>query len=257
MSKFVDGRLGALPKGCLPKTRVCRKCLKRKFIRYFLKPKGGAFLTCATCRKVPKKTKICSKCKKRRPLRFFRQRPGRPTGQITSRCRDCSSADHNAYHKRRYREDPTYREACRKRREEWWKNAVVTGHPYVEKVRERRKAHARKYSKENRAAHNAYKRERYARDPRFRELIRTYRHNRRARVMKGGGKHTPEEWEALKAKYGYACLDCGKVEPKIKLVRDHVNPIVRGGSNDISNIQPLCRPCNAKKQDDATDFRKY
>lgn len=61
------------------------------------------------------------------------------------------------------------------------------------------------------------------------------------------GKHTLKQWEALKAKCGYKCQHCGKKEPQVKLTRDHIVPISRGGSNDISNIQPLCKKCNSSK----------
>ena len=37
---------------------------------------------------------------------------------------------------------------------------------------------------------------------------------------------------------------CQQIKP---LTVDHVVPISKGGSNDISNIQPLCCNCNSKK----------
>jgi 5-methylcytosine-specific restriction endonuclease McrA len=67
---------------------------------------------------------------------------------------------------------------------------------------------------------------------------------RRYRAMGVGGKHTLEEWEALKRKYLFRCAICKKRKP---LTRDHMIPITKGGTNDISNIQPLCRQCNSRK----------
>jgi len=32
--------------------------------------------------------------------------------------------------------------------------------------------------------------------------------------------------------------------------------VTRGGSNDVSNLQPLCRPCNSKKHTRTVDYRK-
>lgn len=69
----------------------------------------------------------------------------------------------------------------------------------------------------------------------------------RARKNINGGSHTIGEWETLKAQYNYTCLSCGKREPHIKLTKDHIIPISKGGSNNIENIQPLCQPCNSSK----------
>ena len=33
------------------------------------------------------------------------------------------------------------------------------------------------------------------------------------------------------------------------LTRDHIYPISKGGKGDITNIQPMCSVCNAKKSD--------
>ena len=65
--------------------------------------------------------------------------------------------------------------------------------------------------------------------------------------MENAGSYLKKEWEELKEKYGFMCLACEKIEPEIKLSVDHIIPLVKGGTNLIANIQPLCRRCNAKK----------
>lgn len=75
---------------------------------------------------------------------------------------------------------------------------------------------------------------------------------RRAIKAKAKGSFTAEEFSELCKKYRNKCLCCGK---KKKLTADHVVPLSKGGSNDISNIQPLCNSCNSKKGTKTIDYR--
>jgi predicted restriction endonuclease len=50
--------------------------------------------------------------------------------------------------------------------------------------------------------------------------------------------------EKVLAKTGGKCAACGT---KKNIVVDHIKPVSNGGSNELSNLQPLCGKCNSKK----------
>lgn len=81
-------------------------------------------------------------------------------------------------------------------------------------------------------------------DPEY--IIWQKRHNQHLK-RNAQGSYTKEEWVALKVKYNHQCVQCGIPDTESKLSVDHIIPLSRGGTNDISNIQPLCLPCNMKK----------
>ena len=75
-----------------------------------------------------------------------------------------------------------------------------------------------------------------------------YKRKRRNLKHNATGSHTLGEWETLKAQYNWTCPACRRREPEVKLSEDHIIPLSKGGSDNIENIQPLCRNCNSKKQ---------
>lgn len=85
-----------------------------------------------------------------------------------------------------------------------------------------------------------------------------YQGKNRERVIKlrgVSGTHTKLEWAQVKASQNYKCLCCGRSEPDIELTKDHVIPLAKGGTDNIENIQGLCRNCNSKKAVQEIDYR--
>jgi 5-methylcytosine-specific restriction endonuclease McrA len=76
---------------------------------------------------------------------------------------------------------------------------------------------------------------------------------RRAARHASRGSFTAQEFRELCERYGNKCLACGDTETVLEA--DHVVPLTEGGSDTISNIQPLCGSCNRKKFVTIIDYR--
>lgn len=96
---------------------------------------------------------------------------------------------------------------------------------------------------------NAYRKAHYEAN---REKYYAYLSKRKAKKAGGGGSHSAEAWRQMLDLFGHKCLCCSKTQ---NLTRDHVQPLSLGGSDDIANLQVLCRRCNKSKYTRRTDFR--
>jgi len=69
---------------------------------------------------------------------------------------------------------------------------------------------------------------------------------RKLRELNAPGTHTKEDWEGVKKFFGYQCAmddhNCSG-----SLTKDHIQPLIMGGSNGVENLQPLCRWHNTQK----------
>lgn len=58
----------------------------------------------------------------------------------------------------------------------------------------------------------------------------------------------------------FTCQYCGAKAPDVLLECDHINPVSKGGTNDIINLVTACKGCNggkgARKLDDASEIEK-
>lgn len=84
------------------------------------------------------------------------------------------------------------------------------------------------------------------------EVVSVKRSERLALARKLG-THTREEFQEMVNFFEGCCVKCG-IDGDI--VKDHIVPIYQGGSDSISNLQPLCSKCNGGKGPDFTDHRR-
>lgn len=77
-------------------------------------------------------------------------------------------------------------------------------------------------------------------------------HKRRALKLGNGGTHTPEQLQDLLILQEYRCAYCGASLLE-KRHLDHIVPLTRGGSNDISNLAYTCPRCNLSKNNKTLD----
>ncbi len=131
-----------------------------------------------------------------------------------------------------------------------------------QKLREQHKqyyeTHKEEFIKNQMAYYRKHKQNKSNYDRVYRKLHsaeRSFSSNaRRVKKLNAGGLHTLEQWEKLKEQFDFTCPACGGKEPEIKLTRDHIVPIIKNGTDNIDNIQPLCRNCNSSKK---TRIKKY
>lgn len=58
-----------------------------------------------------------------------------------------------------------------------------------------------------------------------------------------------EDWKTLLARFRFRCVYCGTAITKKNRSLDHKIPLVRGGTNELSNLVPSCLRCNQQKHD--------
>ncbi len=207
--------------------------------------------------------KLCSRCGQVKPLAEFAPDKRASDGRVSA-CRECEAQRVHEYYVAHpgmnakisrefyYRNREARLEACREYRAE---------HPHQSPAK---RAYQKRYYQEHKgqiaAYHRAYaethreqilaRRKAYA--VAHPERLRARCRQRYATKMGAVGSHSATEWEAVRDYWG-RCLACGTTTQP--LCEDHVVPLYRGGADDISNIQPLCRVCNASKGTKTIDYR--
>lgn len=79
------------------------------------------------------------------------------------------------------------------------------------------------------------------------ETSRSAARNRRARIAACEGSHTAQDIQKIGSTQRWRCACCKVNLKKVGYHVDHIDPISAGGSNDKTNLQLLCAPCNQSK----------
>lgn len=83
------------------------------------------------------------------------------------------------------------------------------------------------------------------------DLLSSFAFVTRKRSHSKSGRPYCAEWRAIREKIfardRYVCVYCGESPEYLEC--DHVIPISRGGTNDLSNLATACMPCNRSKSD--------
>lgn len=111
-----------------------------------------------------------------------------------------------------------------------------------------RKEYKQNWQKENGDKRSVYSHRYYMKN---RERYAGHRHNRRV-LDAAAGEFDWVGWKELCDTLGNKCLACGKKEVTV----DHIVPVSKGGSNKLSNLQPLCFSCNASKGAKVMNYRE-
>lgn len=209
-------------------------------------------------------SKPCIKCNLIKPLSEYGNRRASPDG-LQFRCRSCRSEQHDDYYAKnrdkelaravKNREDNP--EICKARIKDWQsrnKGRVRENNAaWVKANPEKALAKSKRWKDKSKPHLKEYKKKYAEKNP---DANKVWVATRRARKLKAGGKHTAKDIRDLYQAQDAKCVYCS-----ISLANgyqvDHIVALSRGGSNDKSNIQLLCQPCNsAKWAKDPEEFKR-
>lgn len=198
--------------------------------------------------------KTCKKCTETKSFEQFPKQARNRDG-LSGTCRDCENANRLAWSKA----NPEKRKATLDRYKEAHPDSIKNSKiKYYDSNRDLiidkskkwkldnpqkvSESGARRYAK-NKERILAMNKKWNAENP---EKMKVYCHTRRARIRGAGGSYSVDQIDSLFIKQHGSCPVCKKKLGKSFHI-DHIQPITRGGSNSIENIQLLHPKCNQEK----------
>jgi 5-methylcytosine-specific restriction endonuclease McrA len=199
--------------------------------------------------------KMCAKCKIEKPWSafFLRKKWNRPYAY----CRSCQKIVGNISRKKHkdtrrlyYIKNKEKLDFARKRWREKNMELVRISNRQSYHRNSQKKLLKQKIQRRNNPEHRRMIEKKYDNSAKGKLRARNNEFKRRIREknISYAGKFSLFEWENLLIKFKYKCQLCfvnfsARDGPTI----DHIIPISKGGTNEITNIQPLCRSCNSRK----------
>lgn len=189
-------------------------------------------------------TRTCTRCAVSKTLdAYYVVKSGRQKGSLYTVCKACKNAQGAKWAENN-------REKCVEYVQKWRSQNLEASRKITRDHAIRNKDAYAARSKQWRLDNPDRHRELFTRwvennPDRYKASLKTRGQRYRARRLAAQGEFTAEQIKDMHAKQRGKCPVCREKLDVFHI--DHVVALSRGGSNDISNIQLLCKPCNLKK----------
>ncbi len=192
----------------------------------------------------PEETKAYSKTPKRKAYKKvydkkYNEEHKEEIKEYNKKYNEEHKEEKQAYDKKRYEDNPE--------KEKKFSNKYYSEHKDNLEFKEKKNVKSKKYYKEHPEERKEYSKKYYKEHP---EQGKIYDHRRRTRKKGNGGSYTLKEIKKLRKESKGICKGYNKESHFVgedKLTIDHIIPVIKGGTNNIENIQLLCKSCNSSK----------